>query len=221
MAVMLGRGDGTFGSVSVYPASYSPDLSGATAVKLGDADGDGDLDVVVTNYGSNDASIYRNRGDGTFDPQVRYGVGHSPMDLVLADFDSNGSLDIAAALAPGFSLDFYAAVSFVPGLAAAAGVVDPAVPTSTLELLPPAPNPGRAVLELTYRLPQASFARLTLHDLAGRRLAVLVDEPRPAGLQRLSWSPERAGSHRIAAGVYFLRLEAAGLRATERVVLTE
>jgi hypothetical protein len=220
MGVMLGRGDGTFGSVTTYLASYSPDLSGTTAIKAGDIDGDGDSDLLVTNYGSNDASIYRNHGDGTFDSQVRYGVGHSPIDFSVADFDANGSLDIAAAIAPGFSIDFRAAVSFVSGRATPAGL-DSEAAKSVLELLPPAPNPFREGLNMSYRLPQAGSVRLTIHDLAGRRLATLVDGPRPAGLQRLFWSPDHAGSHRIRPGVYFLRLEADRLRSTRQVVLVE
>jgi hypothetical protein len=220
MAVMLGRGDGTFGSATIYLASYSPDLSGATAIKAGDLDGDGDLDLLVANYGSNDASIYRNHGDGTFDPQVRYGVGHSPIDLSVADFDANGSLDIAAAIAPGFSLDFQAAVSFVPGRATPAGLDTEAL-KSVIGLLPPAPNPFREGLSVSYRLPRAGAVRLTLHDIAGRRLATLVDGSMPAGLQRLFWSPGGAGSHQIRPGVYFLRLEADHLRSARQVVLVE
>ena len=48
---------------------------------------------------SNDSSIgiLLGLGDGTFHPVVTYPAGLSPQALVLADFNSDGEVDIAAA----------------------------------------------------------------------------------------------------------------------------
>ena len=44
-------------------------------IAFGDIDGDRDIDIGVTNMGSNTVSILRNNGDGTFGARVDYGVG--------------------------------------------------------------------------------------------------------------------------------------------------
>ena len=61
----------------------------------GDYDGDGDIDVYVTNVGAN--VLYRNEGDGTFaDVSVSQGVDHPGWGASAAwlDFDLDGDLDL-------------------------------------------------------------------------------------------------------------------------------
>jgi hypothetical protein len=62
---------------------------------VGDYDGDGDLDLYVTNVGPN--VLYRNEGDGTFsDVTARAGVGHPGWGASAAfvDYDYDGHLDL-------------------------------------------------------------------------------------------------------------------------------
>ncbi len=75
------------------------------------------------------------------------------------------------------------------------------------------PNPVRAGSRVSFELPEAAHVRLTLHDVAGRRVATLVDEVRPAGAHVESL-PLRG----LAAGVYFARLEAGRDVTRTRVV---
>src|SRR5204862_1178756 len=53
---------------------------------------------------SNNVSMLRNNGDGTFQQRVNYSTGVSPFDLVGADFDNDGDIDIgvADAASPGY-----------------------------------------------------------------------------------------------------------------------
>jgi hypothetical protein len=96
MAVLIGRGDGSFKPPVLYVVSMSTDFGGPVGIAGGDVDGDLDLDLLVGNYGSNDASYFRNKGDGKFEPHVRFGVGEAPTDLVLGDFTGDGVDDLAA-----------------------------------------------------------------------------------------------------------------------------
>ena len=48
---------------------------GPSSVASGDLDGDGDLDIVLANYDSNDISILFNNNDWVFEPDQRLGVG--------------------------------------------------------------------------------------------------------------------------------------------------
>jgi hypothetical protein len=68
---------------------------------FGDFDGDGRLDLVVTNHETEMHSLFRNAGDGGFtDATVASGVGpatlrHVGFGVVFADHDNDGDLDLA------------------------------------------------------------------------------------------------------------------------------
>jgi hypothetical protein len=92
--VLLGHGDGTF-----TPASGSPISVGnfPEAVKIGDFNGDGLQDLVVANAKDNTVSILLGHGDGTFTQATGspVTVGAFPFFLAVADFDGNGTADVA------------------------------------------------------------------------------------------------------------------------------
>ena len=75
------------------------------------------------------------------------------------------------------------------------------------------PNPFRQRATIEYRVPAPGHVRLTVYDVLGRELAVLVDEQQSAGshsakLDASSWP----------SGVYLYRLEAGNQVATGRLV---
>ena len=76
------------------------------------------------------------------------------------------------------------------------------------------PNPFADRATIAYALPSPSDVRLEVFDLLGRRVAVLVDGPQPAGRHRATLRSDGLG-----AGTYILRLAAAGATATHRVTL--
>ncbi len=65
------------------------------AIVAGDFNGDGHLDLAISNSSSNDVSVLLGNGDGTFQPQVTYAVGAGPLAIVAADFNGDGKLDLA------------------------------------------------------------------------------------------------------------------------------
>jgi hypothetical protein len=68
---------------------------------FGDADGDGRLDLVVTNHETEMHSLFRNAGDGSFtDVTATSGLGPATLryvgfGVVFADHDNDGDLDLA------------------------------------------------------------------------------------------------------------------------------
>jgi hypothetical protein len=87
--VLLGRGDGSFGTPVDTSLSYSI-FSFAT----GDFNKDGKTDLVVTTSNGNSAmNIYLSNGDGTFSPGMSY-VVYPNSYVAVADVNGDGSPDL-------------------------------------------------------------------------------------------------------------------------------
>ena len=92
--------------------------SRAGATRLGDLDGDGDLDLIITDWGDmppespGTAHVYRNDGKGSFSelqaavPQDTANIGVGPIDADLFDADGDFDLDLILASRNGESLLF-------------------------------------------------------------------------------------------------------------------
>ena len=76
------------------------------------------------------------------------------------------------------------------------------------------PNPAPSVVTVAFGLPVAGRVRVTVHDVRGREVAVLLDERAAAGERRVRWEPARA-----AAGPYLVRLAAGGAAVSRVLVL--
>ena len=83
-----------------------------------------------------------------------------------------------------------------------------------IALYPNFPNPFNPTTTLTYALPHQADVRLTVFDVLGRQVAVLVDGRQPPGEHRV-----QLDARAWASGLYFYRLEAAGQRHTRRMLL--
>jgi hypothetical protein len=80
------------------------------------------------------------------------------------------------------------------------------------------PNPFQGATTVRFDLPVSGRARLTVHDVAGRRMAVIAERVLAAGEGSVAWDGRDAAGQAMPAGVYFVRLEAANGVATQRVV---
>jgi len=95
------------------------------------------------------------------------------------------------------------------------GYTDVAPDTPALNLAV-APNPFNPGTTLSFAAPRAGHARLTVHDLRGRQVAVLVDGPVPEGRVSRTWRPEG-----LASGAYVARLTLDGEVAARCLTLVE
>ena len=79
VALLLGRGDGTFGSYTLFPIGPSLDLGqNPAAIAVGDFNRAGNLDVVTANYASGNVSVLLGNGNGSFQPAENFAVGTLP-----------------------------------------------------------------------------------------------------------------------------------------------
>jgi hypothetical protein len=97
LSILPGHGDGTFEAHRDYGAS-----GWCFSVGIGDVNGDGrpDLvsgDVVFTGASQGAATVYLANPDGTFQARRAYETHRQPVDVVVADLDSDGALDVATA----------------------------------------------------------------------------------------------------------------------------
>ncbi|GAB4406869.1 MAG: hypothetical protein OHK0039_08900 [Bacteroidia bacterium] len=80
------------------------------------------------------------------------------------------------------------------------------------------PNPSDETVSLEWMQASAQPVRLSIHDLAGRELAVVADEAALPGLQSFTWDGRTAAGQPVAAGVYLARLQAGGRVFTLRLL---
>jgi hypothetical protein len=161
--------------------------------------------------------------------KVGYAAGPSGLNI----------LDLSDPAAPLY-LGSLATVEFCYGVAPAAGevfvgvgeeifIVPPQCQTSGTGIadissasgeirLIASPNPFRAETTLHYLLPRPATARLTIHDVAGRLVRELVRGPRDMGPHAIHWDGRDEHGTQVSAGVYYVRLDAAGAEHTRNVV---
>jgi hypothetical protein len=95
--VLLGFGNGQFVAVSSLDL---PAGTGPTYLAAADLDADGKTDLLVSDFNNNKVLVYRGAGDATFtlhDYNFAQNGVVNPNQLVVADFNGDGQLDVAVA----------------------------------------------------------------------------------------------------------------------------
>jgi hypothetical protein len=130
-------------------------------------------------------------------------AARNPLDL-----DGNPVM-LAAATSPRFTL-----------------IIDPASSTSTKDdgrgtmdefaLAQNYPNPFNPSTQIRFTLQSSDVTRLTVYDVLGREVAVLVNGTLAAGSHSVTFDASN-----LTSGVYMYKLEAGGMSQTKRMTLVK
>ncbi len=219
ISIFMNQGDGTLGAPVTIRGTFSTEVTPTGEIEAGDADFDGDIDLLLMSYGAQDVSVFENDGSGGFALQGRYVIGAAPGDFRALDFTGDGKPDLGAVVGvPPANLDRRFVVA--PGIQLdPAGVADLS-PSGAIAMQARGANPFRDFTSLGFSLPARGEARLAVYDVAGREVARLIDGVIAAGEHVVSWEALDGSGAPLAAGVYLARLSTpAGSAATRLVVV--
>lgn len=132
ISVLLGTGNGSFAVPQVYFAMFSLQYGGCHGIEAVDVDLDGNVDLIAGAAYADDLVLLRSRGDGTFDPQQRYGVNGTVRYVKAVHLDGDSIPDVALSMTKAstsqpamtflFGLPPSAFVDLGQGLAGAGGI---------------------------------------------------------------------------------------------------
>ena len=81
------------------------------------------------------------------------------------------------------------------------------------------PNPFNPVTTVEYHLGHATHVTVSIHNVLGQLIRVLVDETLPEGTHTVDWDAHDTQGRDVASGIYFYRLTADGQSLTRKMVL--
>jgi hypothetical protein len=96
LVVRLGLGNGAFSRARTYPIGKQQADDYPSSIAAGDFNRDGNLDLVVTNFGAGTCSILLGRGDGAFFSGQDVN-SLQPHQVDVGDLNNDGKLDLAVA----------------------------------------------------------------------------------------------------------------------------
>ena len=81
------------------------------------------------------------------------------------------------------------------------------------------PNPFNPMTKIGFDLPKEGRTKISIYDIRGRRVRVLLDEHMTAGSHDVTWFGKDDGGRQMASGVYFYRIESREFTSTKRMTL--
>lgn len=185
--------------------------SGRSSPHVRDLDGDGKKDVLAGNT-EGELLLYRNTGTDaapSFSGWVRVEADGVAINFpgtprtrpFICEWTDDGFPDVLIGAGDGY-------VHLFAGVAGSGIDDDGPLPAATsARLLATYPNPFTAETRISFVLSAAQSVRLLVHDVSGRRVAVLAQGLLPGGAQQVTWTGRDEAGRPSPAGVYFLRME--------------
>ena len=81
------------------------------------------------------------------------------------------------------------------------------------------PNPFNPITNIGFGIKESGHISIRIYDAAGRLVATLVDESRPAGNYTAEWNGSGTDGRAVSSGVYFYRLISKEFEETKKMIL--
>ncbi|MDP3115324.1 MAG: T9SS type A sorting domain-containing protein [Candidatus Cloacimonadaceae bacterium] len=99
---------------------------------------------------------------------------------------------------------------------------DPVVPPSLSGLsLYNYPNPFNPSTTICYRVPESGKVKLSIYNLKGQLVRILLNEPKQSGNHQLIWNGDDQAGNMVSSGVYFTRIESNGKSSMHKMLLVK
>jgi hypothetical protein len=98
------------------------------------------------------------------------------------------------------------------------GTDNPNAP-KTFTLFQNQPNPFNPTTQISYYLPKACHAKLTVYNVLGQSVRVLFNGYQEAGMQNVTWDGKNSNGVDLSSGIYFYRLQAGDFNQTKKMSL--
>ena len=81
------------------------------------------------------------------------------------------------------------------------------------------PNPFNPETKISYALPKDCHVKLTIYNIMGQKIKVLVNEHQTVGHKDVYWDGKDDKGKEVASGIYFYKLDAGEFTQSKRMVL--
>jgi hypothetical protein len=177
-----------------------------------DFNNDGNVDLVASYGVGQRVGIYYGSGDLYFNSinQVWLNPSSNPYLISVADFDTDGDVDIAVLNDGTNGRKLY----FLQNGPDISSVQGEEIKSFDYLLSQNYPNPFNPSTVISYQLSVIGFVTLKVYDILGREIATLVNEEKPAGEYEVEFNAAN-----LPSGIYFYQIKAGNFVETEKMVL--
>jgi hypothetical protein len=195
---------------------------------LGDVDGNGRADVVISSPPTNAVYIFTN-------PRLGQQQMTDDADIIITGELQQGVKvskpfigNIIGATTPELFVSATQQISATQSIgvvyafdgATLTGISDRIIPNVpfSMQLFQNYPNPFNPETTIQYALAVASEVQLIIYDLQGREIIRMIDGRQPAGLHGVIWDGKDHAGAQVASGVYLYRLTAGRFTKVKKAV---